>query len=422
MPVTVNDEERERAMQAGSSELKFLLAREGVEETLQAKFFHVGICTISKFATIVDTVAELKDMLKTDFELDATANLGDRVKVASVVVAYKAALSRTEKAAEVEGELQSKRLQKPLASSDFSVMRSAFEHKWWPLEDSQCPARSYLEARAEQFESGDCHAEQLTTVLSRDEDRADTFQSFWDATGQLQLRKGGTTVPEPTNPEALRRRIKLLFTGLIFLGMRHTNRPELQNITPQDAEDYLSYLLGEHVWQLSGKNADGSTIATPGWGQLLIYEHSIRKKALHLVASTGMDFRTAIRQAYNDPTTKERFFTTPVALSATGKRPLSFKDEDGWRRSTKVSKFGGKAKGKQSGKNGQKGGVGGKGKSRGKGKGKSDYCYAFNNSWERCRRQNCPFKHLCSRCGGQHPVYQCTNSEAPAETQGAGHE
>ena len=104
-------------------------------------------------------------------------------------------------------------------------MRLGWEAKFWPLEDSQTPGRSYIEKRSDDLEGGDWRAEPLTSVLSRDEDQTEGFVSFWDSAGQLQLKRGGTSVSEPSNSEALRKRIKLMGVGMMWLGLKHTNRP-----------------------------------------------------------------------------------------------------------------------------------------------------------------------------------------------------
>jgi hypothetical protein len=200
----------------------------------------------------------------------------------------------------------------------------------------------------------------------------------------------------------------------MWLGLKHTYRSALQGLTPQDIEDYLSYLLGEHVWQLTGKAADGSTVLTPSWSQLLVYEMAIRKKAYNDMAN-GATLKDALKAAYRDPVTKERYFTTPLAMASGNRRPLAFNDDSRQRPGHQKGQGKGvrQVKGKGKGK-GKKGGKGGK-------KGKHNYCYASNNSWERCRNKNCSFDHLCLKCGGKHPVYQCSNSEQPAgETQGSG--
>lgn len=425
-PLVLTAEEKDAAMLKGSSELQFLFASKQVSSDVQAQFYHSGICTTENFASIVENHGELKLLLKDDFGVDPATDLATRVMVSNVLVSWDASKSRVSKLTELEGEYQARRMQKPLAVSEYNSMRLAWEKKFWKLDDSHMPGKSYMEARADALESGDLRAEQLTAVLSRDEDQSDTFQSFWDSAGQLQLRKGGTVVAEPPNPEALRRRLKLVGMSIMLLGLRHTNRPTLQGYTPQTTEDYLGYLLGEFVWQLTGRAADGSTVLSPAWSQLLVYDFNIRKKAFFLMNDIGTPFVTALSEAWHCPVVKERYFTTPVALSSTMKRPFAFNDDPNLPKAQKTTKGkggGGQGRGKGSGKSGGKGKKGGKQGGKGSGKGGQDkaLCFAYNNDWERCRRQNCPFQHICSRCSGKHPVYQCSNSEAPAsETQGKG--
>ena len=110
---------------------------------------------MAKLSNLVETAVELKTLLKDDLGLDSSASIGERVIVSSILVAYHASKSRTDKANDVEGECDVKRILKPLAASDFHSMRSAWESKYWSLEDSEVPGRSYLERRLEELEAGD---------------------------------------------------------------------------------------------------------------------------------------------------------------------------------------------------------------------------------------------------------------------------
>ena len=58
---------------------------------------------------------------------------------------------------------------KPMATSELTAMRQAFETRWWKLEDSETPARSYLEMRSSDLEAGDLRAESLTIIITREE-------------------------------------------------------------------------------------------------------------------------------------------------------------------------------------------------------------------------------------------------------------
>jgi hypothetical protein len=211
-----------------------------------------------------------------------------------------------------------------------------------------------------------------------------------------------------------------------MLGLKHPNRSFLQKLTPQLFEEFLSYILGEHVFGLTGKSSEGFTISAPAWSQILIYEFQIRKKAFERVHSQGETFAEALKKSWADPIIKERYLTTPMALASVSvKRPTDSSQSQGQKRSGPY------------GKGKQKGGSKGKGKGKGKGKkggkrgGKNSVtpdgrpiCFAYNNPNERCQR-TCPngFVHACCWCFGLHPAYNCGgNSGTPVqpETQGSG--
>ena len=431
-PIVLTADEARDALLLGSSDLKFLLEKHNVDNDIQALLFHVGIRSIPVLATFATTTPELKDIVRDDFGVDSAASIQNRVRVANLLVAWETATTRTRKQSEIEGELQSKNLIKPMANSEYTSMIQAWEKRFWELDDDVIPARSYLEKRAELIEQDDYKAEALNTVLTRDQEDPDVLVPVWSASGSLQMRKGGQTIEEPKNAEQLRKRLKVLSLGLMFLGLRHSNRAVLQGLNPQLFEDYVTYLLGEHCYALQGKTAEGYVINGPSWNQLLVYEYQVRRKAWHLVQHDGTPFKEALKAAWKDPVVKERYLTTPVALSAatpSGKRV--------WEGTTGDADSGKKAKGTGRGRGkGGKGAKGGRGGGKGKGKTASErlniasrtpdgkpICYGYNDIAIRCRQKPCRFEHCCGTCFGKHPAYACTpgNKAAAAETQGSGH-
>ena len=145
-----------------------------------------------------------------------------------------------------------------------------------------------------------------------------------------------------------------------------------------------------------------------------------------------------------DSTTKERYFTTPMSLTAGrggsqssaqmnysshSEQQVYFTQQGDVQsakggRALKVLK--GKVKGKGKGK-----GKGGRGNGKGKGGGKGSnqtpdgraICFDYNNGDIRCKRAQCKFLHVCTVCFQRHPAYQCkglAGAPAGSETQGAG--
>jgi hypothetical protein len=137
------------------------------------------------------------------------------------------------------------------------------------------------------------------------------------------------------------------------------------------------------------------------------YEHAIRCKAVSLVKRNGSPLKDALRVAWEDPTTKERHFTTPLCLEATRKRGTDNRPEP-------PQKF--QHKGERKGA--------GKGKTnKGKGKGKGNrcanttpdgtkICFKYNNEKEKCKNPSCSFAHVCGVCFAKGvPLYSCTHSK-----------
>ena len=116
--VPLDDAARETALESGSAELRFLFNKEEVPDAVQALFFSIGIKTIARFASVAQDIEDLKTLLKDEFGLDAKADVSSRVIVASLVCAYRTSATGTLKIAEYEGELESKRLPKPLSCGD----------------------------------------------------------------------------------------------------------------------------------------------------------------------------------------------------------------------------------------------------------------------------------------------------------------
>ena len=434
-PLVLDAAQQEVAMKLGSAEIKALFARANVSAAIQSQLYHSSICTVSAFSNFAKDEDDLRQSLKDDFGVDASVSLQMRVQVGAVVSAYQSALSRRTEICKLNGELDARQLQKPLLGSDYLVLRASFEALYGRQEDCNLPAKSYLERRIADLESGDFRQELLTSVVSRDLDEDDSMVQTWDINGQMRLKRSVNSTSVPANPEELRKRLTVMINGLVMISLQHTNREELQGMLPSFRESYCDYLFGEYVWQFIAKDSEGNTVATPNWSLVLQYELAIRKKAYAEVQQSGDRLHVCIRRAWLDPLIKERSFTTPLAIStAAGTRVTSTipvlktvlkSNSDG----------GGKGKGAGRGRGRNQGRAQGRGKGKGKGGGLSvpagcsaktpdgrPVCFGFNDPAVRCKKSNC-FEHVCGRCFAKHPLYQCPGQRQAAplgETQGQG--
>ena len=428
-PIVLSNDEQMAAMEAGNSEIKFQLAKEGVSVNTQAILFHFGAVTLAKFSAFFKDIDEVRQVAKDELSIDVGVGLAKRAELAGLICAWESAGVRTREAIKYMGEMDARKQTKPLLGSDYLVMKGSFEKKFHRLEDNECPARVYIEKRIAEMESGEMRAEALKTVLNRDQDGEESLVPSWDNVGSLKLKRTIADIEEPSNPEELRRRIAIMINALIFISLQHTNRSELQGIKPEFANTYASYLLGDQVWSMIAQDENGHTIASPNWRLVLQYEFNLRKKAYRDMCEQGTSFTQALRSAWDDVLTRNRYFITPLAISSSsGSKSIesnpsvskraapgneAFTDrQTGQKKNAKGKGKGGKGKGEKRFKGGSKGLEVPKGCARTTPDGRF-ICYGYNDFNVRCRNPQCAFGtgHVCGICFQKHPMYACQGKQ-----------
>ena len=406
------------ADEAGGSDLKFLLTRNGVEIGNQRLFYHHGVTTIEKMANFAEGRDDLVKVLKEHWGLDQENSLPERVQVAAIACAFGNAKARSQRTAEVDAEFDVQDRAKPIVPGEWTALRSSLERRQGPVEDRMMPAKEYIEKKMAEVEGNEYRAEALTEVLTKDEVEPDSMVPVWDVRGRMTLKRGTAKVAEPANAEELRRRLTVMRNAHIMISLKHTNRAELQGDWSATFEVLKDYLLGEFVHGLSAKDSEGQTIASPPWSLVLAYEHAIRKNAAKLVNTEGKTWVVAIKESIKDGTVKERHFTTPLALYA--KRPTSSKDHQpsSYRKVEPNPKQKGRGRGKTSGR------PSGAQHCASHTPEGDMICYRFNTPGEKCRAKSCKFKHVCGICfSDKHSLPQCTaktRQDPPPDTAGRG--
>ena len=407
-PAEVPDEEE--ILRSAATDLKFLLSRNDVSQQVQMELYRQKVNTVAKFSTFFRTEDDLVGVMAQNFGIDAAQGLEQRAQVAAVMVSWRESTTKVKRTAEVEAEMGSRDWARPVANSDYIILRNAYQSAYGPLEDKSTPSKEYLEKKLQELENGEFRAENLTEVVSRDEVDPDVMVPLLDARGNFSIKKGNTSVALPTGPEQLRRRLTVMQNVLLMMKLKYTAREEISDVDKDVFDKYKDYLLGDYCWGLSSTDLSGNQIHTPPWSLILSYEQAIRKKAYNLMITERLTFGVALSTAYKDPVTKERHFITPLALYA--KRSYPTPHWGDW-----------DPKGK--GKN--------KGKGKDKGKGKTDHkgaattpegekiCFRFNQG--KCSWLKCKFLHVCSKCFKKgHNQLNCKVKQtegAPGDTQGS---
>jgi hypothetical protein len=264
-----------------------------------------------------------------------------------------------------------------------------------------------------EIEKCDYKAELLSDVISCEEDDPDVMKTIFTAGGELRALKVASKVPLPADTEALRHRVILLGTAWLFISFHQTNRSSLVGLSPQLFQQYLAYLLGEHVHGLLLRDGRGTEIQAPAWHLLITYEFSVRKKATDLMRR-GTPFAHALRQAWECPMTKERYFSTPLAMDTVARRPIPqqprYQPQEPAFKKPKIEEEGkGAGKGKKSKTQRKKDRQKLNGKTSQAKSAASEYtgkrvnpdgkpmCFKFNSS-AGCLDAKCTFQHACGGC------------------------
>ena len=211
--------------------------------------------------------------------------------------------------------------------------------------------------------------------------------------------------------------------------MRFPEREALKRMGRAALEKILDYLLGK---QVAGYHA--SMHVRLGWAEIMEYELEIRKLACKRVNQGKDNMADALLYAIRDNELRTRCFVTPLAVSGqrgrsrTPRRNVATREQEGHEGKGK-GKGGHKGKGKGKTKGGSKASTGDKDNDdRGwnrvvnnirqtekllfslkKGTKWTPKCIRYNKGL--CRQTACTYEHVCLRCGGAHPVPEC--SEPP---------
>eukprot|EP00973_Karenia_brevis_P079310 11005548-Karenia_brevis.AAC.1 len=79
--IPLEDEVQARAMQKGKADLKWILADNEVsEEEVQGVIYEYGFCNSSTFLGLGETSSEVRETLKTEFNIDVSDSLAMRAE------------------------------------------------------------------------------------------------------------------------------------------------------------------------------------------------------------------------------------------------------------------------------------------------------------------------------------------------------
>ena len=377
------------------------------------------ICKIHKtrrrFQAIADSRAEARSAARTDFSIPNDTAEG-RAQTASVVAAWELAKEYSAKETELKAEAKVLGQRRLLQVHEKQAMLKAVTDVYGKLNEAETPSAEYLAAKAEECEVNEPTACTLDRICSKRDNQVESLQTSIDATGHVRVTKTIQKLTMPSNSESYRRVMKVEAYAWLCMSARFKAKAWLQDIKLEHFTKFVDFILEDKVAGLRVPlSSGGDVVGRPPWQVVLGFEQKLRTEAFKSVVEDGTKLVDALDAVQQDPSLKETYFTTPLALQAVAQPTKYFKGQGKagkehpaipsppqpnytWSRPDK-----GRAKGKGKTFNGlQLLSTTPDGR---------QICFAYNA--QGCNNPKCPRLHICrvAGCFAEHPASQHPQSK-----------
>ena len=314
--MAVSDNDKRAAVALADSDLQLVLQEAGASLDTQYKVVQVHT-TRRRFQAIADNRAEARLAAEKDIGLDKSTIEG-RAQIASIVVAWEAAKDYDQKEHELRAEARILGQKRILQVQERQSMLRAVSAVHGKLNETETPSNEYLSAKAEQCEANEPLAASLDMISSRKDSQVESIQSSVDPTGLVRATKTLAKQEMPFNSEGYRRTMKVEAFAWLCMAARYKAKPFLQNLRLETFTKFVDFILGDRVANLRLPSSTGKDQhpTRPPWAIVLAFEHKLRSEAMRMVVDDGETIASAMEKVTKDPSLKETYFTTPLALHA----------------------------------------------------------------------------------------------------------
>ena len=398
--IAMTEGEREAAMQAASSDIRYHLSQMDVPRPIQAALFHKGFTTLRLYSNMEDTKAGMRGAIHDEIGIRAADGGDARKNVALLLAAWDAAHVQVEVEDKAKAESVTGQGPRFIQTTEYAAMRTVLEQRHGTLKDLELPSKSFLAQKLEQVECNEPRAEDLREALSWGDQDVDLFAGTVDtSTGTLKIRPGKTSIALPKNAEELRlvhRRIALCWE---MVASKHGNRPWLPQQLLETYRKFSDFVLGKHVGTLM---LPGGVEITPQWSLVLSYEAELRKKAYEYIReNTHPDIAAALTAVCKATEVHHMHFLVPLTMQGHRSNRSAGVQESTPKRVNPTPKA-------------QPSAASGAKKVRYNTDDGKRICFKFNAAG--CQG-NCGFAHVCQRCLGPHSRKSCPGKQGTGGTK-----
>ena len=102
----------------------------------------------------------------------------------------------------------------------------------------------------------------------------------------------------------------------LCMSARYKAKPFLQGLKLETFTKFVDFILGDRAAnpRLPSSTGKDQYPTRPPWAVVLAFEHKLRAKAMRLAVDDGETIASAMEKVTKDPSLKETYFTTPLAL------------------------------------------------------------------------------------------------------------
>ena len=407
MAAAATEAEMQVAVAAADSDLQYILQESGA--TLQTQYRVVQVhASRRRFQAVADTRAEARTAAKRDFGIPNDTAEG-RAQAAAIVAAWELAKEYTTKEAELKAEAKVLGHKRVVQVQERQAMLRAVTTTYGKLNEGETPSSEYLSTKMDECEANEPTASSLDKISSKKDNQVESLQSTVDASGHVRVTKTMQKLDMPHNSEAYRRVMKVEAHTWLCMSARFRAKSWLHGLKLEHFTRFVEFIMGDRVagLRLPSPHGKDAVPSRPPWTVVLSFEFKLRVEAMKLVNEEGQTMAEALEAVTKDPSLKETWFTTPLALHA-AEQPTKYR----------------KGQGKKSDRGHTPPPQVPKGYERapkGKGKAKStlnglqlvsvtpdgkQICYAYNS--QGCKDAKCPRLHVCrvAGCFKEHPTHQ----------------
>ena len=281
-----------------------------------------------RFQAIADDRAGARVAAR-DFGLDHNAAAG-RVEIASVVAAWELAKEFASKEIELRAEAKVLGHKRILQVQERQAMLKAVTDAYGKINEGETPSAEYLATKAEECESNEPLASSLDRISSKKDSQVESLQTSIGPAGHVRVTKTMQRLEMPHHSEGYRRLLKVEAHAWLFMSARFKAKAWPQGLQLDDFTKFVDYILGDRVGNLKLPTASGveTQFNRPPWDIVLSYEYKLRVEAFKMILEGTATMSEALRAVREDPSLKEAYFTTPLALHSAG-TPNKFRKGNG---------------------------------------------------------------------------------------------